>query len=176
VQRLEKDNTVSMLKDKLARAQSLVLVDFRGLPVDADTKLRREFRESGCEYRVIKNTLLGLAVKGTSMEGIDDLLVGPTAIAYSFEDPMAPAKIAAKVAKEQEKFVIKGGYVQGRALDQKGVETLSQLPGRDELRATLLATMNAVPQNLLALLNAAPQNFMYLLSAREQQMQEDEGK
>ena len=96
------------------------------------------------------------------------MLAGPTAIAYSFEDPAAPAKIATKVAKEQEKFVIKGGYVDGKALDKNGVEALSKLPGKDELRAKLLATFQAVPQNFLALLIAAPQNFMYLLAAREE--------
>jgi large subunit ribosomal protein L10 len=173
VERQQKVAAVNTLKDKLAKAQSLILVDFRGLTVEADTKLRNEFRASGCEYRVIKNTLLGLAVKGTSMELLGDLMVGPTAIAYSIEDPAVPAKIATKVAKENNKFVVKGGYVDGRALDQKGVEALSQLPGRDELRATLLATFNAVPQNFLALLNAAPQNFMYLLAAREEKLKEE---
>jgi large subunit ribosomal protein L10 len=172
MERQEKAASVNTLKDKLAKAQSVVLVNFRGLTVEADTKLRNEFRASGCEYRVVKNTLLGLAVKGTSMESLDPLLVGPTAVAYSFEDPAVPAKIAAKVAKENDKFIIKGGYVDGKALDQQGVQALSQLPGRDELRATLLATFNAVPQNFLALLNAAPQNFVYLLSARERELQE----
>jgi large subunit ribosomal protein L10 len=175
VERQEKATNVSILKDKLAKAQSLVLVNFRGLTVDADTKLRNEFRANGCEYRVVKNTLLGLAVKGTSMELLGNLMVGPTAIAYHFEDPAVPAKIAAKVAKENDKFVIKGGYVEGRALDKTGVEALSTLPGRDELRAMLLATFNAVPQNFLALLNAAPQNFVYLLSAREEKLKEGEG-
>jgi large subunit ribosomal protein L10 len=175
MERHEKATSVNTLKDKLAKAQSLILVNFRGLTVEADTKLRNEFRANGCEYRVVKNTLLGLAVKGTSMELLGDLLVGPTAVAYSFEDPAVPAKIAAKVARENEKFVIKGGYVDGKALDQQGVQALSQLPGRDELRATLLATFNAVPQNFLALLNAAPQNFVYLLSARERELQEKGG-
>ena len=101
------------------------------------------------------------------MEVIEKLLAGPTAIAYSFEDPAAPAKIAAKVAKDEEKFVIKGGYVDGKALDVKGVEALSQLPGKDELRATFLATLLAVPQNFLRLTTAAQQNFAYLLAARE---------
>lgn len=172
MERHEKAAAVTTLKEKLARAQSLVLVDFRGLTVDADTKLRNEFRASGCEYRVVKNTLLGLAVKGTSMELLNDLMAGPTAIAYSFEDPAVPAKIATKVAKENDKFVVKGGYVEGRALDKKGVEALSTLPGRDELRAMLLATFNAVPQNFLALLNAAPQNFVYLLAAQEEKLKE----
>ena len=85
------------------------------------------------------------------MEGVEKLFVGPTAIAYSFEDPAAPAKVATKVAKAEEKFVIKGGYVDGKALDVKGVEALSQLPGKDELRATFLATLLAVPQNFLRL-------------------------
>jgi large subunit ribosomal protein L10 len=170
MERVEKDNTVTTLKSKLARAQSLVLVNFRGLTVEADTKMRNEFRAAGCEYKVVKNTLLGLAVKGTAMEAIDGMLAGPTAVAYPFEDPAVPAKIATKVAKEQDKFVVKGGFVDGKALDKTGVEALSTLPGRDELRATLLATMQAVPQQFLALLNAAPQNFMYLLAAREEEL------
>ena len=168
MERTDKDSLVSTLKDKLAKAQSLVLLDFRGLPVDADTRMRNEFRAGGCEYRVIKNTLLGLAVKGTKMDVLDDYLKGPTAVAYSFEDPAAPAKIATKVAKEHDKLVIKGGYVDGKALDKQGVADLSQLAGKDELRAKFLATLQAVPQNFLALLIAAPQNFMYLLAAREE--------
>ena len=167
MQRTEKQSSVDMLKAKLAKAQSLVLADFRGLTVEADTKLRNEFRASGCEYRVVKNTLLGLAVKGTSMEVLDKMLAGPTAIAYSFEDPAAPAKIATKVAKGEEKFVIKGGYIDGKALDKNGVTALSNLPGKDEMRATFLALLIAAPQNFLALTIAAQQNFMYLLHARE---------
>lgn len=176
MERTEKVEAVDLLKSDLAKATSLILADFRGLTVKVDTNLRREFRASGCQYRVVKNTLLGLAVKGTAMEGIESLLAGPTAIAYSFEDPAAPAKVAAKIAKAEEKFVIKGGYVDGRALDVKGVQALSALPGKDELRATFLATLLAVPQNFVRLLNAAPQNFVYLLSARESGLKEGGGQ
>ena len=117
---------------------------------------------------MVKNTLLGLAVKGTAMEGIESLLVGPTAIAYSFEDPAAPAKVAAKIAKAEEKFVIKGGYVDGRALDVNGVEALStSARAKTSCERLFLATLLAVPQNFVRLLNAAPQNFVYLLAARE---------
>jgi large subunit ribosomal protein L10 len=172
MEKLVKEKNISALKLDLAKAQSLVLADFRGVTVKADTILRREFRLSGCHYQVVKNTLLGIAVKGTPMEGIEKLLAGPTAIAYSFEDPSTPAKIASKVAKGEQKFVIKGGYVDGNALDAKGVEALSQLPGKDELRATFLATLLAVPQNFLRLTLAAQQNFAYLLAAREAQMGE----
>ncbi len=125
-----KEENISALKASLAKATSLVLADFRGITVKSDTALRREFRGNGCHYQVVKNTLLGIAVKGTPMEGVEKLFVGPTAIAYSFEDPAAPAKVATKVAKAEEKFVIKGGYVDGKALDVKGVQALSQLPGQ----------------------------------------------
>jgi large subunit ribosomal protein L10 len=172
MERIDKETAIGALKLDLARAASLVLADFRGLTVKADTTLRREFRLSGCHYQVVKNTLLGLAVKGTPMEGIEGMLAGPTAIAYSFEDPAVPAKVATKLAKTETKFIIKGGYVEGRALDVKGVEALSTLPGKDELRATLLATFMAGPQNFVRLLNAAPQNFAYLLAAREAALKE----
>lgn len=167
MQKAEKTESITELKQKLARAQSLVLADFRGLTVERDTQLRGEFRKAGCEYKVVKNTLLSIAVKGTPMEVITDLLAGPTAIAFSFEEPAAPAKVLTKFAKDEEKLQVKGGYVDGRCLDAKGVEALSNLPGKDELRATFLATLLAVPQNFLRLTTAAQQNFVYLLKAKE---------
>src|SRR4029079_15350698 len=141
MERAVKDENIAALKLDLAKATSLVLADFRGINVKNDTALRREFRLNGCKYQVVKNTLLGRAVKGTAMEGLEKLFVGPTAIAYSFEDPAAPAKVANKVGKGEEKFVSKGGFVDGKPLDLKGVESLSNLPGKDELRATFLATL-----------------------------------
>jgi large subunit ribosomal protein L10 len=172
----EKNASIDSLKTRLASAQSLIIADFRGMTVESDNKLRREFRAVGCEYQVVKNTLLGKAVKGTAMEVLESLLAGPTAIAYSVEDPSAPAKVATKVAKAESKFVIKGGYIDGKLLDKKGVETLSTMPSKDEARATFLATLLAVPQNFLRLLGAAPQNFVYLLSSREDALKGDEKK
>lgn len=172
----EKNASIDSLKTRLATAQSIVLADFRGLTVESDNKLRREFRAVGCEYQVVKNTLLGKAVKGTPMEVLEPLLAGPTAIAFSTEDPSAPAKAATKVAKGESKFVIKGGFIDGKLLDQKGVEALSTLPGKDEARATFLATLLAVPQNFLRLLSAAPQNFVHLLAARENDIKSGEQK
>jgi large subunit ribosomal protein L10 len=172
VHRNDKQTNIESLKEKLARARSLVLTDFRGLTVEVDTKLRNEFRASGCEYRVVKNTLLGKAVEGTPMHVLDALLVGPTGIAYSYEDPAAPAKIATKIAKQEQKFVIKGGYIDGRALDRQGVEALSTLPSRDEMRATFLATLLAVPQNFLRLTTAAQQSLLLVLSARQRSLGE----
>ena len=172
----EKNANIDSLKTRLASAQSLILADFRGLTVENDNKLRREFRAIGCEYQVVKNTLLCKALKGTAMEALEPLLAGPTAIAFSTEDPSAPAKVATKVAKAESKFVIKGGYIDGKLLDKKGVEMLSTMPSKDEARATFLATLLAVPQNFLRLLGAAPQNFVYLLSSREGALKADEKK
>jgi len=176
MERAVKEENISALKLDLAKAQSLVLADFRGINVKNDTALRREFRLNGCKYQVVKNTLLGRAVEGTGMAGLEKLFVGPTAIAYSFEDPAAPARIATKVAKGEEKFVIKGGYVDGKALDAKGVVALSTLPTKDELRSSFLALLVAAPQNFLALLTAAPQQALAVLAAREQQLGEGGGK
>jgi large subunit ribosomal protein L10 len=170
-----KEENIAALKAELAKAASLIVADFRGISVKNDTSLRREFRANGCQYQVVKNTLLGKAIQGTPMAVIDSILAGPTAIAYSYEDPAAPAKVAAKIAKQEDKFVIKGGYVDGKALDSKGVVALSTLPGRDELRATFLATLLAVPQNFLRLTTAAQQNFALLLAARERALGEDGG-
>jgi large subunit ribosomal protein L10 len=172
----EKNANIELLKTRLAGAQSLILADFRGLTVESDNKLRREFRAVGCEYQVVKNTLLGKAVKGTPMEVLEPLLAGPTAIAFSTEDPSAPAKVATKTAKAESKFVIKGGFLDGQLLDKKGVEALSALPSKDEARATFLATLLAGPQTFLRLLAAAPQNFAYLLKAREDALKGGEQK
>jgi large subunit ribosomal protein L10 len=166
---------VSELKDQLGKAQSVVLANFRGLTVENVNNLRRQFEKAACQYRVVKNTLLNLAVKGTKMEVIAKLLEGPTAIAYSFEDPGAPAKIATTFAKQPgigDKFVVKGGYVDGQLLGEAGVQELAVMPGKDELRAKLLATFNAAATDFVRLLTAAQQSFMLLLGARERALGE----
>ena len=114
-----KEENIAALKAELAKAASLVVADFRGISVKNDTSLRREFRANGCHYQVVKNTLLGKAIKGTPMAVIDSLLAGPTAIAYSFEDPAAPAKIAAEDRQA-------GGEVRHQGRVRRG-----QGPGRE---------------------------------------------
>lgn len=165
--RVTKEAQVSELKDKLGRITSVVLADYRGLDVPTVTGLRDEFRKVQCEYKVFKNTLVKLAIKGTPLEGMSQYLEGPTAMILSYESPSAPAKVATKFAKEQEKFVVKGGYFEGSVLDVKGVEGLASMPGKDELRAKLLATFMAPATDLVRTLSAGAQNFMYLLSAKE---------
>jgi large subunit ribosomal protein L10 len=165
--RVTKESQVDELKEKLGRATALVLADYRGIDVPAVTGLRDEFRKVQGEYRVYKNTLVKLAIKGTRMEGISRYLEGPTAIVFSYESPSAPAKVATKFAKEQEKFVLKGGYYEGQVLDVKGLENLATMPGKEELQAQLLATLMAPASNFVRTLSAGAQNFVYLLAAKE---------
>lgn len=165
--RVTKEAQVGELKDKLGRIASIVLADYRGLDVPTVTGLRNEFRKAQCEYKVFKNTLVKIAIKGTPIEGMSKYLEGPTAMILSYESPSAAAKVATKFAKEQEKFIVKGGYFEGQVLDVKGVESLASMPGKDELRAKLLATFMAPATDLVRTLGAGAQNFMYLLSAKE---------
>jgi len=165
----QKEEVVGSLKTKLAKVTSIVLADFRGITVQAVTKARDDFRAAGCNYQVIKNTLIEHAIKGTRVEPMAKLLKGPTALIWTDEDPSAPAKVAIKWAKDSEKFVIKGGYVDGQVLDKAGVESLASMPGKDELRAMLLATFLSGPQKFLQTIMAAQQNFVYLLDAKSRE-------
>lgn len=173
--RSTKEQAVSEIKGTFSNVMSIVFADYRGLPVPAVTAMRHEFRKAGCEYRVIKNTLLKIAIKGSSLEPMSVLLKGPTAVMWSNESPSAPAKLALQYAKEQKNknaFVVKGGFFEGQILDPEGVDRLSKMPGKPELQSSLLMTFLAAPQNFVRLVIAAPQNFMYLLDARKRSLEE----
>lgn len=165
--RTQKASIVSNLKEEWTDVQSVVLADYRGLDVPTVTSLRDQFRQAGCHYRVLKNTLVRIAIKGSPVEPMTKLLLGPTAVIWSTESPTAAAKVASKIAKEQEKFIIKGGYFDGKMLDVKGVEILAAMPGKDELRSSLLMTFLAAPTDFVRTLAAGPTNFLYVLQARE---------
>ena len=169
--RQEKSDVVQELKETLGQVASLVITDYRGLTVDQVNGLRSEIRKADCTYRVVKNTLLKRAIEGTAMEGLAPLFKGPTSIAYSYEDPVAPAKIIDKFEKDLQHLEVKGAYLDGQVLDKSGVKSLATMPGKDELRATLLMTFLAPATEFVRLLAAAPQNFVYLLSARERGLQ-----
>lgn len=170
--REQKTAMVDELKDTLSRVQSLVITDYRGLKVSETLGLRSEIRKNDCHYRVVKNTLLKLAIKDTAMEGISDLFTGPTAIAYSFEDPVAPAKVVDEFDEKLKALEVKGGFLDGEVLDAKGVKSLAKMKGKDELRAEFLAQLMAPAQSFVRLINAVPQNVLYLLQARERSMNE----
>jgi large subunit ribosomal protein L10 len=167
----EKAQQIDEIKQKLQRSAALVLADYRGLSVPAVTGLREEFRKQQCEYKVYKNTLVKRAIAGTPMEHMGKYLEGPTALIYSWESPSVAAKVAREFSKGNDKFKIKGGYLDGNVLDQKGVLAAADMPGKDELRGMLLATLAAPATTLVRTLNAAAQNFAYVLDARKRQLE-----
>jgi len=170
MERAAKQQLIEEVSSTLANITSIVLADFRGLNVQTVTGIRNEFRKAGCGYRVLKNTLVKIAVKDTAMAPMSTLLAGPTAVIWSNESPSVPAKLAVKFAKEQQHFKIKGGFFEGQVLDEKGVESLSKMPGKPELQASLLMTFIAAPTDLVRQLAAGPMNFLYLLQARERKL------
>jgi large subunit ribosomal protein L10 len=169
--RTQKAQQVAELKAKLQKSAAIVLADYRGLTVPTVTSLRDDFRKQQCEYKVYKNTLVKLAIVGTAMEKMGKYLEGPTAIIFSWDSPSAAAKVAKDFAKGNEKFKIKGGYLEGSILDEKGVLAAADLPGKDEIRAALLATFVAPATNFVRTINAGAQNFAYLIDARKRALE-----
>lgn len=135
----EVDAVVKNLKD----AKSVVVVDYLGLTVEEATNMRAELREQGASMKVVKNTILRRAADAAGIEGIEDLFVGPTAIAYSEEDPVAPAKVAAKYAKDVEAVEIKGGMIEGKVATLEEIQSLATLPSRDGLLSMLVSVLQA---------------------------------
>lgn len=168
--RTSKEQAVGDIRESFSDVMSVVLADFRGLDVPTVTEIRDEFRGAGCSYRVLKNTLVKLAIKDTELEPMSTLLAGPTAVIWSTESPSAAAKIAVKRAKEHKHFVVKGGFFEGQVLDQAGVDQLSKMPDKPELQSTLLMTFLAAPQGFVRTMAAGPLNFLYLLQARERSL------
>lgn len=152
---LEKQEVVANLKSKLESSAAGVIVDYKGITVANDTKLRRELREAGVEYSVVKNTLLRRAASDMGYGELSSVLEGTTAMAVSKDDAFAPARILAKYAAESKgKFVIKAGFVEGSLLDVAGVEAISKIPSKQALLATVLGGLNAPISALAILLNA----------------------
>jgi large subunit ribosomal protein L10 len=168
--RAEKQQALGEIKEAFKDVASIVIADYRGITVPVVTTMRDDFRKAGCYYRVLKNSLVKIAVKGSKMEPISQLMVGTTAVIWSNETPQAPAQIALKWAKDEPKFQIKGGFFEGKVLDKAGVDALAKMPGKNEIRASMLMTLLAAPQSFVAQLAAAPQNFMYLLDAKKRQL------
>ena len=138
-----KQPIVQEISEKIDGAQSLVLVDHRGLTVQQDTELRKQLREAGVFYKVYKNTMMNFAFKGTAFEGLSDLLNGPSAIAVSKEDATAPARIIFEFAKTAKNLEVKGGVVEDKVLDLKQLEEVAQIPSREVLLGRLFGSMQS---------------------------------
>lgn len=144
-----KQAVVAQLKEKVEGSVSGVLVDYKGITAEADTKLRKELREAGVEYSVVKNTLLKRAIEGTELEGMSKVLEGTTALAVSKEDQIAPARILNKFAKDSNgAFVIKSGYMDGKVLEPSEIAAIADLPSKEGLIQMLLSVLVSGPRGL----------------------------
>lgn len=162
--RPEKVAVVDEVRTKLETSNAAVLTEYRGLDVAATAELRRALREAGGEYKVYKNTLVRFATKELDLE-LDDLLVGPTAIAFVEDDPVAVAKALKDFARTHPALVIKGGVLDGRLIDEGEIRALADLESREVLLAKFAGLLAAPMQHLAGLLQALPRDFAYGLQA-----------
>ena len=148
-----KQPVVEEISAQVKDAQSVVLVDYRGLTVEEDTNLRRELRNAGIAYKVYKNTMMNFAFKGTDFEALAPYLEGPNAIAISKDDATAPARVLAKFAKTAPKLEIKGGIVEGVYYDAAGMANVAKVPSREELLSKLLGSIQSPITNFARVMN-----------------------
>ena len=165
-----KQAVVAQLKEQLESAKGVVLTSYKGLTVAQDTELRRELREAGVSYHVVKNTMLRIAAKEAGIEGIEEHLEGTTAFAFSTEDAVAPAKVICGFIKKNkledaEVLTVKVGMVEGKVIGIDEVKALAALPSREELIAKLLGSMNAPISNTVNVLQGVIRNAVYVLDA-----------
>lgn len=148
-----KQPVVEEISASIKDAQSVVLVDYRGLTVEQDTNLRKQLREAGITYKVYKNTMMNFAFKGTDCESLAPYLEGPSAMAVSTTDATAPARVLCKFAKDAPKLEVKGGVVEGIAYDAAGIENIAKIPSREELLSRLLGSMQSPVANFARIIN-----------------------
>lgn len=160
-----KNQNVEEIKEKISRAQSVVLVDYRGLNVDQLTELRSEYRKAGVEYKVYKNTMMRFAFKDAGLEEFNEFLKGPSAIAFGYDDPVQVAKITSKFAKDNDKLEIKAGIVDGKIIDIDGVNSLANLPSREVLIAQVLGGLNSPIQGFANVLQGTIRGLATVLNA-----------
>ena len=164
----QKQATVSEVQARLQGAQTVIVAEYRGLNVERVTQLRAKARNAGVYLRVLKNTLARRAVQGTPFEKLSEKMVGPLMYGIS-EDPVAGAKVLSEFAKENELFVIKAGAMSGSVMSPQDIKALASLPGREQLLATLLGTMQAPVAKLVRTMNEVPGKFVRTLAALKEQ-------
>ena len=151
----EKQAYVAALKEKIASSVAGVVVDYKGINVADDTKLRKELREAGVEYAVVKNTMLCLALKGTELESISEVLEGTTAIAIAYEDPMAAARILCKFAEGSKgAYNVKIGYMEGAVMPKEEVEAIAKLPNREGMLSMFAGALTSTLSGLAVAMQA----------------------
>ena len=163
---------IDQMNQRLKKAQATYVVDYQGLDVESMNKIRNELRKIDAEFYVVKNRLLKLASKDTDSEAIADQFVGPCALAVTYDDVVAPAKVLVDLEKDLAKLDIKVGQTSGKIMDVDGIKRLAKLPGRDQLLAMVLSAMQAVPTSFVRVTNGVLGNFMNVLKAIETAKQE----
>lgn len=176
VENLPKENTLNQKREvvegisgRIKAAKALVFADYRGLTVEQDTELRSALRKAGVDYKVVKNTLTRLAANENGLEGLDTYLNGPTAMASSDTDPVAPAKVLSEYAKKYDKLELKVGVVEGKIIDPSGIKALAELPPREVLIARVLGGFNAPLSGLVTVLNGNIRGLAVALNAIAEQ-------
>ena len=157
------------LKERFSKSKVVIVTDYKGLDVMAINALRRKLREAEIDYQVAKNTLLIRAAEDTDVAVIKDYFVGPSAIAISYDDPVAPAKVLTDFAKENQKLEIKAGVMGDTLLDLDAIKSLAALPSREVLLGQVLSAMNGVPTAFVRVLNGVTGNFLNVLNAIKDQ-------
>jgi large subunit ribosomal protein L10 len=163
--RTEKEKIVAALHDNFKKSKVVILTDYKGLDVSAISKLRRKLREVDVEYKVVKNTLITKASEDTDAALIKDYFKGPSALALSYDDPVAPAKALVDFAKENDKLEIQIGVMEGKIIDLNEIKALSSLPSIEVLLGQLLSVMNGVPTALVRALNDVPVKLLNVMQA-----------
>ena len=156
---------VAEIKDKLTRAQGVVLVNYAGITVQEVTALRAQFRAAGIDYKVYKNTLVARAANELGIQGMDEYLHGSTAFAFGYNDPVAPAKVMSDYIAKAKKMEIKGGVLESKVIDASGVEGLSKLPSKEIMVVMLLGVMNAPARNFVSVLSGPARSLAQVLNA-----------
>lgn len=170
--RQEKKEFVADLRSRLEKAQGTFIVEYRGINVEGMSRLRKELKKADAELRVVKNRLLKLASRDTETELIKEQMQGPTAIAVTYEDVVASAKVLVDFAKDFKQLKIKGGQIAGRILDMGAVKRLAEMPSRDVLLAQTLSAMQAVPASMVRVLSGVIAKLLNVLKAIEQEKAE----
>jgi large subunit ribosomal protein L10 len=164
-----KKRIASELHEKFKKTVVLIVTDYKGLDVTTMNQLRRKLREAQVEYQVAKNSLLTRASQETQVALIKDSFKGPSAVAFSYHDPVAPAKVLTEFVKQNEKLEIKMGVINGKAMDLSAIKALAALPSREQLLAQVLCAMNAVPTALVRALSDVPRRMLNVLNAIKEQ-------